>query len=264
MNENWLRQSLNKPLFSDLLWSRPENRRLAGKLVVVGGNAHGFSMPVHAYSESLRAGAGVVNVLLPSSTQKMVGHIFSDVTFAASTISGGFSKDSLGEFMILSDWADGVFLAGEIGNNSETTILIEEFLDNYDGPLVVTNDVVDMVSGLDDKILNRNKTVIVTGIGKLQKLTQKIRLPFPIKYSIPMVNLVESLKELTAYKEVALVIEKENTIFVAYKGRVSTTPYNKPPENWQTILASHASVWTIQNNTKIFEALSCAALTAQS
>ena len=55
----WQRQEPGEPLFPDLLWSRPENRQFAGKLLIMGGNAHGFAAPAEAYAHAEKAGIGV-------------------------------------------------------------------------------------------------------------------------------------------------------------------------------------------------------------
>lgn len=74
----WHKQTADKPLFPDLLWSRPENASFAGKLLIVGGNLYGFNNPAKAYEESKKAGIGVARVLLPDALQKT----FSAVTRA--------------------------------------------------------------------------------------------------------------------------------------------------------------------------------------
>ena len=39
----WHKQTAENPLYEDVLWARPENKHGAGKLLVVGGNLHGFA-----------------------------------------------------------------------------------------------------------------------------------------------------------------------------------------------------------------------------
>src|SRR3954471_3597520 len=121
---NWLRQTPDKPLFPDILWSRPENKRLAGKLLVIGGSSHGFAAPGGAYTAAQKAGIGSVRVLLPDSTEKALSKILPEAEFAPSTISGSFSRQALGILLAQAEWADGVLLAGDFGKNSETAILL--------------------------------------------------------------------------------------------------------------------------------------------
>lgn len=263
MNDSWLKQTVDKPLYSDLLWAKPENKSFAGKLAVIGGHSFGFSIPVSAYLNAQTAGAGVVHVLLPASTEKLVGKSNEDVFFAPATSSGGFSKLAISDFIELSSWSDGVYLAGEIGNNSETVVLIENFIDKYDGPLVIANDAVKLATSISAKILARPNTVIVTGIGMLQKLAEKHKLKSVIKHSMNLATLVESLSELTAQTQASFVIEHDEYLFVSYMGYVSTTKFINKTEDWQTNVGAYSAVWLIQNKTKIFEALSCAVIDFQ-
>ena len=54
MNQgHWHRQDIKEPLFGNTLWSRPQNRKLAGKLLIVGGHAHSFADVGHAYPPAL-------------------------------------------------------------------------------------------------------------------------------------------------------------------------------------------------------------------
>src|SRR4051794_20655319 len=99
--EFWHKQVPGKPLFPELEWSRPENRQMAGKLLLVGGNLHGFAAPAEAYALSLKAGIGTSRVLLPSAIQKAVGPSIENGEFAASTPSGSFSQRALVELL---DW----------------------------------------------------------------------------------------------------------------------------------------------------------------
>src|SRR5687768_15187893 len=114
----WQKQSVAKPLFADLLWSRPENRQSAGKLLIIGGNAHGFAAPAQAFNSSLKSGVGVVKVLLPDVLRKMVKAFLPEAEYGPSTPSGSFSQQSLATALELAAWADGVLIAGELGRNS--------------------------------------------------------------------------------------------------------------------------------------------------
>jgi NAD(P)H-hydrate repair Nnr-like enzyme with NAD(P)H-hydrate dehydratase domain len=139
----WLKQTLRQPLYGELLWSRPENRLHAGKLLIVGGNVAGFAAAAEAYAESGRAGVGTARVLLPDSLQKTVGKVFEAGEYAPSTPSGSFAQRALAELLSMSSWSDGVLLAGDLGRNSETAILLEHYVEKYSGQLTFTKDAAD-------------------------------------------------------------------------------------------------------------------------
>src|SRR6476659_3457494 len=95
---DWIRQTSEKPAFPDMLWSRPENKRHAGKLMVIGGHKQSFSVPSRAYSGALKAGAGHVRIVLPDSLQKTVGKALPEAEFAPSTPIGSFGRQALDTF----------------------------------------------------------------------------------------------------------------------------------------------------------------------
>ena len=120
MQDYWHKQLPDKPLYPDLLWSRPEQAAQAGKLLVIGGNAFGFSAPAEAFQAALDAGVGTCRVILPDRLQKTVGRILEAGEYAPSTPSGSFAKKSLATLIDYSQWADATLLAGDFGRNSET------------------------------------------------------------------------------------------------------------------------------------------------
>lgn len=72
-NSYWLKQSNAEPLFPDLIWSRPESKQAAGKLLIIGGNAHGFSAPAEAYVIAGKSGIGSTRVVMPNALKTYRG-----------------------------------------------------------------------------------------------------------------------------------------------------------------------------------------------
>lgn len=247
----WLKQS-TEPLFPELIWSRPEHKASAGKLLIIGGNSMAVGAPATAYNESLKAGAGSVRVLLPDTVKKAVGPILRDGEFTPSTPSGSFSQKSLADWLDHSQWADGVLIAGDLGRNSETAIVQEKFVDKYNGQLTVTQDAVDYFINLSPIISNRPKTSLVLSFAQLQKLAQTLGFSTPFTFSMDLIRLVESLHEFTSIYPVLLVTKHLDQIIITHEGLVSTT--HNGEKIWRVETAAHASVWWLQNPTKPFEA----------
>ena len=107
-----LKQQAVTPLFPDILWSRPETKQGAGKLLIVGGNSFGFAAPGLAFAEATAAGIGVTRVLLPETLRKIVGNLPIEAEFAPTNPSGSFSSRSLEPLLTNAAWADGVLVAG--------------------------------------------------------------------------------------------------------------------------------------------------------
>ncbi len=250
-NIEWLKQT-DKPLFPDVLWSRPENKRTAGKLLVVGGHAQQFNEPSQAYTASLKAGIGTTRVLLPNSLQKTLGKAFPEAEFGASTPVGSFSRQALGLCLELADWADGALLAGDFGRNSETAILLENFLAKAAGQVTVAGDSLDYFLNEPERLLDRKGTTLVINFPKLQKILSGRLL---LKHSMALAQVIEALSRFAASCPSALITAHSGQIIVVYKDRISTTKSN---QYIGAGLAAYASVWQLQQPKKAFEALSTA------
>lgn len=248
---SWLRQTKDKPAFPDLLWSRPENKRYAGKLLIIGGNSHAFNAVSSTYAAAQAAGIGTARVILPDKLERMLSKVFPEAEFTSSSISGSFAQTALGPICDAADWADGVLLAGDFGKNSETAILLENFIKKYSGQLVLVGDSVDYFLNTSASVLDRPSTTVVADMSQLQKLLLGRAL---IKHSMDLMQLVKVLAELTAQGEIITTLS--NHTVVAASGQVSTTASDKAD---LTKLAAYASVWRLQQPAKVFEALSCAA-----
>ncbi len=256
--EYWLKQSTETPLFDDILWSRPENKTNAGKLLLVGGNSHGFASVAEAYIVAQQSGAGVVRALLPDSLRKTVGAVLEATIFAPSTPSGSFASSSLDELLLESAWADGVLIAGDLGRNSETSMLLESFVQKYSGLLTLTKDAVDYFNHTPEMILKRPNTSLVLSLAQLQKLGTNVKFETPFLLSMGMLLLVQALHEFTLRYQVTIITKELDQIVVASNGNVSSTKLTKDLDIWRVQVASLASVFWIQNPSKTFEAMTTA------
>jgi hypothetical protein len=253
----WSKQAKDKPLFPDILWSRPENKRLAGKLLVVGGNLYGFAAPGTAYGAALKAGIGTARVLLPDKLQKTVGKLIPEAEFAPSTLSGSFSKMALAQLLEASGWAERVLLAGDFGHNSETAILLDSFVNKFEGQVTVAQDSLDYFLGPRSPLIERPDTLSVINLGKLQKLAKNNRRSTPILHGMMLSELVETLHDWTTGNPGQIITKHADNFIVASAGQVSTTAATEE-SNWQVELAAYASVWRLQNPKKPFEAMTTA------
>jgi len=258
----WQRQEPDKPLFSDLEWSRPENRQQAGKLLIIGGNLYGFAAAAEAYAAALKAGIGTARVLLPDALQKTVGRILENGEFAPSTPSGSFSQKALNDWLAHSNWADGVLLAGDIGRNSETAILIEKFLAKSPLPVTLTKDIVDYATSAPQTVLNRPDTLLVLSLSQLQRLGVAAKSAQPIKFSMDLLQLVAWLHEFTTTHQPYIIVKHLEHLFVAVNGSVTSTRLTADLPLWRVTTAAHAAVWWLQNPSKPLQALTVATRTS--
>jgi hypothetical protein len=250
----WQKQTPDKPLFPDLLWSRPENKQQRGKLLIVGGQSQGFAAAAEAYSAAVKSGIGTARVLLPDSLQKTVGRVFEAGEYAPSTPVGSFAKQALADLLDLAAWSDGVLLAGDFGRNSETAVMLELFIQNYKGQLTLTDDSLDYFLQNSDLLTNRNETLLAPTLSQLQKIASKSAVAITSK--LPLLQLVEIFHELTKQRAINLIYRREEASIISVHGQVSTMP-----ESGNLLkMAVHASVWWLQNPSSPFESITSSQL----
>lgn len=252
MHDYWLKQ-IDTPLFPDILWSRPESKQGAGKLAIIGGNSHGFGAPGVAFQHALAAGVGVARVLLPDGVKKVVSGILPEADFAPSTPSGSFAKQSLSDMLSLASWGDACLIAGDVGRNSETAIVLESFVEKFAGLLTITQDAVDYFKETPLQLVDRPQTLIVLSLSQIQKIFINTPTITPITYSMSVTQLVEALHDYTADHVVCLVVKHNDLLFIAHKGRIATVKLTD--DIWRVTTASRATVFWLQNPGKLFEAV---------
>lgn len=251
----WYKQTKANPLFDDLLWSRPENRAFAGKLLIVGGNGQGFAAAGEAYGYADKAGIGVSRVLLPDALQKNIGRLFPEAEFAPSTPSGSFAQTATGELLPMAHWANGVLFAGDLGRNSETAIMLEAFLRKHSGAVTLTKDAIEYVAGQPALIAERPDTLLVLSFSQLQKLASEFKFTTAFTSTLDLIRTVDALRDLTLKHPIYIVTKHLDQMLVAVDGQVSTTPCPIDERIWRLKIASAASVWWLQNPGKPFEAI---------
>jgi hypothetical protein len=250
----WQQQKPGEALFPDLLWSRPENKAFAGKLLIVGGNAHGFAAPAEAVGEAETAGIGTTRVLLPESVRKLLPPGFFEMEFAPATSSGSFARQATADLIDASLWADGVLLAGDFSRNSETAIMLELFIEKYSGPLTLTKDAIDLTLPTPQLLLDRPETLLVVSFSQLQKFGIAAGSATPFTSDMGLLKLVDTLHEFTQQHQVNIIVRYEDSFVAAARGQVSTTKQTEPTKTWCIKAATHATVWWLQNPSKTFEA----------
>ena len=249
MQEYWQKQT-DKPLFPDLIWSKPETLRARGKLLIIGGQAQEFAHVAAAYMAAEKAGAGTIRVLMPDSTQK-VTRMLPNIEYAPSNPSGSFSRRALAEFLEASQWADHVLLAGDLGKNSETTTILDGYLLKCPAPVTISQNALNSIGLHISQLLQRPATLVLDSRG-LQKLATDLELIRPILSGTTRPVLADILHEITGKLKGAIVAQHGDHWWVSTHGRVSSTPIHQGDI---VITSAQAAVWTMQHPTKKYESL---------
>ena len=251
----WHRQQADTPLFPDMLWSRPENRLHAGRLLIIGGNGYEFQAPANAYGDAMDAGIGDAKVLLPDSMRKTVEAVFPEAEFAPTTPSGSFARNSLAPILDMAEWSDAILLAGDIGRNSETAIVLESLLEKYSGQLTLAKDSANYILDAPAASLARPNTLLVITTAQLQRLASGAKYPHAVTSDMDLLRFVDWLHEFTTMYGILVITKHLDNIVVAAGGQVSSTAFPPSRQAWRVRTAAHAATWWLQNPKKPFEAL---------
>ena len=255
-NSYWRTQTTTKPLFPDLEWAKPEQRSMAGRLGIIGGNKLGFAGVAEAYSRALVTGVGQVKVVLPDVLKKSIPPSITDTVFAATNPSGSLSKDAAPELDALAAWATGILCIGDAGRNSETAILYENFLQQYDGPLVLTRDAVDLIKNSSQALVERPNTLLILSFAQLQKLFQSVYYPKILTFSMQLAQLVDAVHKFTITYPVAIAVLHKDHLIVASNGQVTTTPWENAMAIWRGSVATVAACYLLWHPNRPLEAVS--------
>ena len=255
-HDTWQKQT-KQPLFPELEWNKPERRDQAGRLLVIGGNSHALSAPANAYQQSKRLGIGDVKAVLPVSTKRLIDKSAVDALFLPSTPSGEFSRDGEQELLDYASWADTLLFVGDVGRNSQTTILLESIVRSFSGQIICTKDAVDSLL-LQPKILfERESTTLVVSFSQLQKLLKNYSYLYPLSFNMELAQLVEYLNVLSKKIKCSLITLHNKQYIVAHNGTIVTTKItsNTEPKIWRLSTAVAASCYQTWSPTKPLEAL---------
>jgi len=254
MHEYWQKQSLDKPLFPDIEWNKPEQKTRAGKLLIIGGNSLGFISVAQAYEEATRTGAGQVRVLLPDALKKSIPTTILDTVYVSSNPSGGMSKSAAAEVKAALLWADHCLLIGDAGRNSETAMIYESILMS-DVPLTITRDAVDLLKSASQELLQRDNTTLVISFAQLQKLFQAVYYPKILSFSMQLGILVDTLHKFTITYPISIVTFHQNKLIISHDGDVVTQDFDDPMRIWRGSVATKAATYQLWSPSKPFEAI---------
>ena len=215
----WKRQS-KTCLFPEVDTWQPEQRRFAGKLLIIGGNKGAFYAAAKAMETANKMGVGEVRVLLPDSLRGKLPKI-PEIYFAKAEASGAFGKASMTDMLEHLQWAEAVLIAGDLGRNAETSVVFAQFMKFCDKPVTIARDGIDVLTpDVMNWSMREEKTMLYLTMPQLQKLLRTLYYPKLITLSMPTSQLVETLHKFTLSFPLSLVTYHNEQIVIAHNGAV--------------------------------------------
>lgn len=249
-----LMQDKGKPSFPNMLWSKPENRTYAGRILILGGSSTHFNNTSLVYSILSKEVINSAQICLPDSLKKRIGPILKEAYYLPSNPSGGLAKDALDEIISLTKSYDHTLICGDLGSNSETEILIEQLLEKTDNWITLSGDSINLLYTSAAKILSRGRINLVIDFRQLQKLFTLIKSDQAITSTMPINKFNEVIGTILEKYNISLVTTYEDKTIFGYGPNVGISKNSFDVNN----LAVKTSVWIMQNPDKIFESLGCA------
>ena len=246
----WKKQG-SKPLFPEVDTWQPEQRRFAGKLLIIGGNKGAFFAVAKAMETANKMGVGEVRVLLPDSLRGQLPKI-PEIYFAKSEPSGAFGASAMQEMMIQLGWAEAVLIAGDLGKNAETSMVFARFMKICDKPVYVVRDGVDVLTpDIMNWSLREEPMTVFATMPQLQKMFRTLYYPKVITLSMPTNQLIETLHKFTLSYGLSFVVYHNEQIIVARDGVVISeelkdTDYTQITL-WDGALAARSAVLALWN-----------------
>ncbi len=253
--EYWQQQTIDKPLFPDVEWNKPERRDQAGRLGIIGGNKLGFIAAAESYQTALDTGVGQVKVVVPDVLRRTIPASMTDVLFGQSNPSGGLAKGAITELRTLANWSAPLLLAGDPGRKSEPAALYESFILDTDKPLVLTRDSIDLVRSNPSLIVDRKDTLIVASFAQTQKLFQAIYYPKILTFNMQLAQLVEALHKFTITYHCTIVTYHQEHLIIAQDGEVVTQEWADTMSIWRGRTATRAASYWIWHSNKALQAV---------
>lgn len=219
--EYWRKQG-KAALFPEIDCWPPEQKRFAGKLLLIGGNKGSFFAVANAMQMATKRGVGEVRVVMPKSLRGKVPSM-PEIVFAGAEASGAFGKSALAETMMQAAWADAVVIVGDLGRNAETSVMLAEFLKLCEKPVYMMRDAIDAATpDVMNWSLREASVTILASVPQLQKLLRTMYYPKMITLSMPTNQLVETLHKFTLSFAMTVMTFHNEQIIMAQNGEVIT------------------------------------------
>ncbi len=258
MADYWQVQDSKKPLFENILWSKPEQKAQAGQIGLVGGTKSSFLAVAKAHETITSLGAES-SLLLPEDLKPILKTL-PNVVFSTTNPSGGLAQKALPDLLTLQSSTDATLLIGDAGKNSETNLLYEIFAlkASHDRPIIIARDAIELVSGSFHHIVNQPNFTLIMSFAQYQKLLRSVYYPVMLLHSMTTLKLVEALHKFTITYPLTLILFHQNQVFIANGGQVLSGDFNNPSEIWQGIIQAKITCWQSWNPQKPLEAAACA------
>jgi NAD(P)H-hydrate epimerase len=201
-----------------------EHKGTNGRLLVVGGSKEMSGAIVMAASAAMRAGSGIVKMVVPENIWMAVMSRTCEVMISPvkHTIYGTLSKQNLEEILTMSEKFDAMVIGCGMAVNENTKELLYGIIQSCTKPMVIDADGINIVAQNLDILAEAQAPIVLTphivemsrlcglSVEELKRDLIEIAIGFAKKYNI------------------TLVLKDPNTLTVSQKGNVFINTSGNP------------------------------------
>ena len=154
-------------------------------------------------------------------------------------------------------WAEAIIFSDDLGNNSQTEILLTELLKEIDKPTYFMGHTIELVQKSAQEVAENPYVVLVCDWAQLSKFNSATSSQIALLQADGIVKSVDKLQKITSEWLAGLASNIESQIVVAESGRVSTT--KRSQEDWQVDFVANSIQFGKIFSSKRFEALTTGA-----
>lgn len=250
----WQQQIETEPLYPDIIWNRPEQKRLKKRLIIIGGHVGGFNHVAICYQAAIDGGIGEVKVVLPSPLKSIIGTTLTQAVYGPAGGAGSFSEAAFDLLVSYSQWADGILFM-QVGNNSATARMLLRLITETEIPLIVTDEMLLLLQNDLSLFSDREHVLWTLSFTGIQKLIALHKSPLNVRHDMGIRPFALALESFAPKHPLVTVFED---YIVTAKGTSVISTRKKQAPN-QHSLAGWLAPWWLQQIEYELETITCAA-----
>lgn len=199
-----------------LLPKRPQfsHKGTFGKVAIIAGSRRYTGAPVLTAYGALRVGAGLVTVGVPEPFNNIVTSTLPEaISIPLSATQDGFlavkSRQSIEKLI---EESDAIAVGPGLGTNFETAEVVKWIVSNFNKPLILDADALNLLSKDVDGVVFSNKMAITPHPGEFARLTSK-------NVSEILSNPVKHALEFSQSKNVNVLLKGATTVVASPDGK---------------------------------------------
>lgn len=243
---NGLLKQADEPLFPEIAWEAPQTKTAAKKLLILGGQFSRVGEVQSAYTSAIRAGIGEVRIVLPDKLRSTIGQA-DHVLYVSSTPAGSMDKSAYPELKAFINESDGSLVGSGAGKHPDTAVIIEQILLDIKEPLVLTGDVVDLISHKPELLGVHTQRVLVASPQQYVKLANLLKLPVEIVRDENLLSKVKLLQSINEQLGLVLVMAGHDTL-INHGSKTSHTAVRQTVSDIES--AAWLAVYYLQHQDK--------------